>query len=136
MNLLTWLLSRKYRYFNRKVIDVQNSIWEYEFKVNKSRQIREGIRQDRDRAMETSQQIEVALKAEKKGEKKESLEKELATFIDSVKRYEAQMKMIDAQIQGGEDNRSESNPAGIGVLEQIKSLTELKLMYIDYLSRI
>lgn len=111
---------------------MQNSIWEYEFKVTKSRAIREGIRGDRDRAMQSIANIEAGLKTVP-ADKKENLEKELERAKDNVKRHEAQMKMIDDQINGGAS--SETNPAGIGILEQIKSLTELKLMYQDYLSR-
>lgn len=136
MKILKWLTSRKYRYFYRKVIDVQNSIFEYEFKVAKSRQVREGIRQDRDRAVEGTQQIKVAIEGAKDQDQKTKLETEYASMVDTVKRFEAQMGMIDAQIQGGEANRTEVNPAGIGILEQIKSLTELRLMYQDYLTRI
>lgn len=128
-----WLFSRKYHYFNRKVRDVQNSIWEYEFKVTKSRAIREGIRGDRDRAMQSIANMEEGLKtipAEQKG----NLEQELERAKENVTRYEAQMKMIDDQINGGA--QTQENPAGIGILEQIKSLTELKLMYLDYCSKL
>ena len=133
MNYYKWITNRQYRYFSRKVRDVQNSIWEYSFKVSKSRAIREGIRMDRDRAMQAAANVEDALKTAP-ADKKEDLEKSLAGNKENATRYEAQMKMIDDQINGGA--ATQDNPAGIGILEQIKSLTELRLMYIDYLGRI
>lgn len=133
MNILKWLTNAQYRYFYKKINDVQRSIWEYEFKVAKSRQIREGVRTDRDRAMQAIANLEDMLKTAPE-EKKEQLNKDLAANKDNVARYEAQMKMIDDQINGGAV--TDANPAGIGILEQIKSLTELKLMYQDYCSRL
>lgn len=133
MNYYKWVINRQYRYFYRKVGDVQNSIWEYEFKVSKSRAIREGVRMDRDRAVENINNLEIGLKTAPE-DKKEKLEADLAANKENVARYEAQMKMIDDQINGGA--KTQENPAGIGILEQIKSLTELKLMYLDYCSRL
>lgn len=133
MNIYKWLFSSKYRYFYRKVRDVQNSIWEYEFKVAKSRQVREGVRMDRDRATEAANNIDMGLKTAPE-EQKAKLEADLKAMQDNILRYEAQMKMIDDQINGGA--ATEANPAGIGILEQIKSLTELRLMYLDYISRL
>lgn len=133
MSIYKWLTNREYRYFYRKVQDVQNSIWEYTFKVVKSRSVREGVRMDRDSAIESLNNIEGALKTAP-AEEAARLSEKLNAIKENIQRYEAQMKMIDDQINGGLG--TQENPAGIGILEQIKSLTELQLMYKDYLSKI
>jgi len=59
------------------------------------------------------------------------MEKERDTIKDNVSRYESQMKMIDSEIDGGEP--TEYSPSGVGILERIKSLYELKEMYKEYI---
>lgn len=123
------ILNSKYRYFRRKVTDVTHSMWELEFKIAKSRQVREGIRQDRDRAVESVHQITEALKTAKK-EDKEKYEADKVAHEENTKRYEAQMKMIDDEINGG--TPTEGNPSGIGIMERLKSYAELRNMYVEY----
>ncbi len=127
------MFNRKKRFFKKKVNDVQASIWEFEFKVSKSRQVREGVRLDRDRAVEAIARVESAIEGAEK-EKKEGLEKEMAYLNDNVRRYEAQMKMIDDQINGIPANGED--PGEQGILETIKGLVELKSMYQDYITHI
>jgi hypothetical protein len=135
MNILKYILSKKYRFFLEKRYAVQATIWEMEFKVNKSRQVREGIRLDRDKTVENINQLEATLKVPgKKEEEIKKLESELAMHKSNKERFEKQINMIDAQINGGQ--QSEDNPAGIGILEQMRSLVELQGMYDDYMSRI
>ena len=129
------IFNKKYRFFKKKAQDVQYTIWDLDFKIAKSREVREGVRQDRDRAIEGINQIDNVLPSITiKPEEKESLEKDKATLQENVTRYEAQMKMIDDQINGGVP--SEDNPAGIGIMERIKSLTELREMIKQYMRRI
>src|SRR4051812_46467582 len=94
------IFDAKYRFFKKKISDVQKTIWEREFKVTKSRQVREGVRQDRDRAIEAVHQITEAIKTNKDVATREVAEKEKGALEDNVKRYEAQMAMIDKQING------------------------------------
>lgn len=130
MNIFKWLTSRKYRIFTKKIKDVEVSLWEYEFKVAKSRQVREGVRQDRDRALENAKRLEVALAGVKDEAEKEKMTSSIVTHAENAKRYEAQMKMIDEQISGVP--ASEGNPGQEGIIGIMASLTELKKMYIDY----
>ena len=127
MNILKQLTNPKYKLFTRKIRDVQLSIWEQEFKVAKSRQVREGVRQDRDRAVNAVLNLDASVKD--KAQEKELAEQK-ATLQDNIKRYEAQMKMIDDQINGvpakGED------PGIQGIMENIASLVELKGMFKSY----
>jgi len=113
MNIIKWATSRKYRLFQKKIKDVTASLWELDFKISKARAMREESRQARDRAVE-------AAKVAPEDKKKEAEEQ--------VKGYEAQMALIDGQINGnGEDK---------GLLEYMEGLADLRSMYKDYSSKI
>lgn len=130
MNIIKWATNRKYRLFAKKIKNVQMTIWEFDFKVMKSQQIREGVRQDRERAVEALQQVEAQLKAAPTPE----LEAQKKGFLDNIARYEKQMQMIDRQVQGF--NGSETEEPVVGILEEIGSLSELREMYKQYLTTI
>lgn len=134
MNIIKHITNRKYRFFARKVKDVTASIWEYEFKVAKSRQVREGVRQDRDRSLEAVAQIQARIGGSTDPEEMKALEMEKAVHEDNAKRYEAQMRMIDEQINGTPVNGEDAGTQGI--MDTIAGLAELRLMYQDYLKRI
>ncbi len=125
-----WPESKK-TFFKRKVLSVTKQIWDYEFKVEKTLQIREGIRQDRDRVLDAKHKLEAALKATPDDKDKIG---EFEKVVDTIKRYEAQMKMLDDQIAGGVP--TEDNPAGQGINEIISSLAELRRMYSDYINKL
>lgn len=134
MNVYKWLTSRKYRFFHRKLKGVQAAIWEHEFKVTKARQLRESIRRDRDQSIATVANIDGALKTEKETEKLKVLEADKVKLLDNARRFEAQMKMIDEQISGVP--ASGENPGENGIIDTIKSYSELREMYKDYLTKI
>ena len=141
MNIIKYITNKKYRFFVGKISNVEKSIWELDFKISKSRQVREGVRQDRDRAVENKNHAQINVDKETDKDKKAELEQQVALNEDNIKRYEAQMKMIDDQIQGvAKQDPSEEYPDGIpavvGILETIASLSELKLMYKEFLKQI
>jgi predicted nucleic acid-binding Zn-ribbon protein len=125
------MFNPKKRLFKKKIKDVQNSIWEFEFKVSKSRQVREGIRQDRDRQLEAAERVAATLKGEEDKAKIEALTKELTIFTENAKRFEQQMQMIDDQIQG--IPAKDDNPGQQGINDTLKSLAELREMYKDHI---
>lgn len=133
MNIIKYLTSWKYRLFTKKIQGVEVAIAEADFKIAKSRQLREEIRRDRDRSVEAMQQISVALKNDKV-ENKEALEKDGVATEGNIRRYEAQMKMIDDQISGVPANGE--NPGEAGIVDTLKSYVELKKMFIDYRSKL
>lgn len=118
----------KTQFFKKKIDRVQYETWEVEFKLAKSRQIREGVRQDRDRAIEALGNIETALKTAPEDKK---LLDEQSAFQDNIKRYEAQMEMLDKQVNGFQGD--ETHEPIIGLIEQLASLAELKSMYKSYI---
>jgi len=130
MNIIKYAFNRKYRFFYDKYTKVEKSIWEHDFKILKSRQIREGVRQDRDREVENRNILETKLPKETDEKVKESLAEQLKVSTEKITRYEAQMKMVDAQINGVKPN--DDNTGVVGVLETIESLSELRKMYREY----
>lgn len=128
------MFNTKKKFFKSKITDVDRYIWDLEFKIEKSRQIREGIRLDRNRALESVVQLDTQLKNTTDEKEKEGLEKQKQELVDKANRYESQMKMIDNEINGGQP--TEDNPAGIGIMEKIKSFIELREMYKDYIKKI
>lgn len=131
--MLKKLFNKKYRFFSGKVFDVTRSIWEYEFKIAKTLQVREGIRQDRDRAIEAIIQIDARLKGSKDKKEKDVLTKELDGMKENVRRYEAQMTMLDNQVNGVKAEGN--NPGEQGLNDTIASLAELREMYKSYLKQ-
>lgn len=134
MKVLKYLTSKKYRFFAKKVRDVQYNIWDLDFKVAKSRQVREGVRQDRDRCIEAVQNIETKIKEAKEGDDIQKLTAERDGIADNARRFEAQMKMIDDQIQGVPAEGT--NPGQQGINDTIRSLAELRNMYREHMAQI
>lgn len=126
--------TKKQKLFLRKIDDVQIAIWELDFKIAKSRMIREGVRQDRERAIEGIQRVDTALAVETTEERKKALEAEKVRLEENVGRFEKQMAMVDKQINGFLGNETEE-PV-IGMVEQIASYAELREMYKEHLNTI
>lgn len=125
MNLIKYVSSKKYRFFQKKVTDVQYSMWDLDFKISKARHMREESRMMRDRAMEVLQ----GLKANPKPD-----EAKIAEMESHVKGYEAQMSLIDSQIQGTPANEEET--AQTGLVDAVAGLANLRELYKDYLKQI
>ncbi len=140
VNAFKYLFNSRYRFFIKKIRSVQRTIWDNEFKIAKTRQVREGVRQDRDKTVEALQQIEVMLKSHEEGkavlvdEVLAKIKEDQAKIADDKQRYERQMIMLDREIYGapaqGED------PGQQGVVDTLKALTELREMYSDYANKL
>ncbi len=122
----------KKSYFKAKLKTLTRQMWELEFKIDKTLQVREGIRQDRDKILDAQHKIEAALKANPTDE---ALLKEKAMIDDNILRYERQMKMLDDEIHGVQATSVEE-PGKEGINDTLATLAELKKMteqYINYL---
>lgn len=121
----------KKSFFKREMTRVKKQIWDTEFKIEKTLQIREGIRRDRDGLVDQRHKLEAAFKATPNDKQ---IEADLKEVNDTISRYERQMKMLDNQIQGvpaeGED------PGENGLNDTIASLSELKMMYEQYIAKL
>ncbi len=127
------MFNKKKRFFNKKIGDVTKSIWELDFKVAQSAQVREGVRRDRDQQLDRLAQLEAQVKGADKKDK-EAITAQIEETKANATRFEAQMKMIDDQINGVK--ASQESDGQVGILETISSLAELREMYKDYVSKI
>lgn len=133
MHIFKWLFNKKYRFFQKKVSDVQKSLWELEFKVAKARAMREESRQGRDRTVEQVGNLTKTLNALTPEEKEQAvtLQTEIDNATAAIKSYEAQMQMVDDQVNGlrGEEPIT-------GLLEHMDGLANLRELYKEHLSKI
>ena len=127
--------NKKKAHFVQKLVAVERTIWDLEFKIAKSRQVREGVRQDRERALQGIEAISAQLNGTVSTEEKEKMETEKANMVDMATRFEKQMQMIDTEING--QAPTEDMPQGVqGIMEQIAGFVSLKEMYTDYIKTI
>ena len=123
------MFNKKLKHFKQKLANVDKALWDLEFKREKSAQVREEIRLKRDRLVET--QNHIAQQVKKDGD---DASKELAKVTDDIKRFEAQINMLDVEIYGKEPTAED--PGQQGINHQIDSLNELKQMVKDYIKTI
>lgn len=125
MNIIKQVTSRKYRFFLKKIKDVQYSMWDLDFKIMKARQIREESRQMRDRQVEALQMAKAAPKPD---------EDALKQLEQNIKGYEAQMDLVDQQIQGVKPTDDE--PGQSGLVDTVAGLANLRELYKEYIKQI
>lgn len=124
MNIIKYITNPRYRFFQKKISDVTKSLWELDFKISKARGMREASRQARDRTADTLHKMKAAPSTP-----------ELVTQIEAgeaeLKGYEAQMQLVDDQVNGteGEDPQK-------GLMEYMEGLADLKAMYREYSSKL
>jgi len=121
MNLYKHITNPKYRFFHRKIADVTRSMWELDFKIAKARSMREESRRARDNAVEMLSNLKKMPESEEQKKKVEEQE-------NRVKGFEAQMALIDSQINGSEEQT--------GLMQHLDGLADLKAMYRDYVTKI
>lgn len=123
------MISKK-QFFKEKLEGTEKAIWEQEYKIVKAKQLREEVRQDRDRFKEQEAKLTVLLK-EAKGKDAQTFSEELDKIKVEVKKYEAQMQMVDDQING--IPAQGDNPGEDGILDLMAVLTKRKESLKDYI---
>lgn len=124
------MFNKKKSFFDKKIKQVQNALWDLEFKLFKVRDLREERRKQHDRTVEAIDALEAKLKAENTEEVKVTLTAQL----DESKKYHEQllnqMKALDDEVNGipATETTEEYN----GVLKQIEAHRELIEMYTEY----
>lgn len=126
----------KRSHFKGKLKATREMRWDLEFKVFKTRELREGVREDYDNSKAKLFQLEKQRDAIPAGSKeREPIQKQVDILAEDCKRYEGHMKTLDVEISGA--NPGEEYPEGaIGAVDQIQSLQELEKMLIDYIATI
>jgi hypothetical protein len=108
--------------------------WDLEFKIFKTREIRDDVRAQYDNAKAMAYNLDKQLEAIEAGApEREELQKQLDMLNADASRYEGQMRMLDREVNG---SKPEDEEGVIGILEQIESLRELEKMLGDYIQEI
>ena len=128
----------KKEHFKGKLHATRSMIWDLQFKVFKTREVREGIRQEYDYLQSQLQNINLKIEAgpgdgdvgefNRLADQKELMERDAARFL-------AQMKHLDLEVEG--ERPSKDNPEGHeGITMQIDSLRELEIMLKDWIKEV
>ena len=127
-------VSRK-QHFKQKLAGVGKMIWDLDFKVFKTREIREDVRREYDqqkaRLSTLEEQIKNWPKDKDEGDRKR-LEDQVVLINRDIQRFEAQLKQLDLEVSGANPNNE--YPDGVqGINHQIDSLQELKVMLKEWI---
>jgi hypothetical protein len=130
--------SSKAEHFKAKLKQTRILIWDLQFKVFKTREIREDIRQEYDyvkaRIENLKNQI-ATFPADKDPGDKARLEDDKVRAEGDEARFLKQMEELDLEIEGSKPTAE--YPNGVeGVTHQIDSLRELDKMLVDYLKEL
>lgn len=139
LDLFRWFqgkrLDSKKAHFKNKLLGTYRLIWDLEFKVFKTKEIREGIRQEYDNMSSRIASLEDQIKnwpSDKDQGEKARLEDQKVIAARDRDRFQHQMASLDAEVHGLKP--SNENPNGmVGILEQIDSLRELAGMLKDHI---
>lgn len=123
----------KKRQFEEKIKQVQATIWDLQFKLHKTAEIREDVRKEYDQA-----QAQLHSLKERKDESKEAkaqTQKEIEFYEGAANRFKAQLENLDIEMHGL--TATPENPEGYtGIQQQIESYEELKAMLSNYVRRL
>lgn len=134
------MFNKKKTYFQQKLSGVQKAIWDFEFKREKIRMIREEIRQEYDNQKSRLSVLETQIKAQTENS---TMEKGEIVRLDDRKvllerdtdRFRKQMEGLDLEISGCKP--SEEHRDGVqGINGQIEALRELAEMLKSYIKSI
>ena len=126
-------------YFKEKLVGVRKMIWDWEFKREKTRMIREEIRVEYDSLKSRLELLESQIKAQKDKPTMEKgdiarLDDQKVVMTRDMERYKEQMKNLDAEINGS--TKTNDFPEGVqGISQTIDSLNELVVMISEYIKR-
>jgi hypothetical protein len=125
-------------HMNRRLQGTRETIWDLQFKVFKTREIREEIRQEYDMTKSRLAVLEdqiAKFPADKDQGDKARLEDDKIRATNDANRYLAQMKELDLEVEGSK--KTNEYPDGVnGITHNIDSLRELETMISDYVKTI
>lgn len=134
------MFNKKKKYFKEKLDAVEKTIWDLEFKREKTRSIREEVRVEYDTTKARLELINNQIKDQK--EKPTMSEGDIKRLDDDkvrierdLTRYESQMKSMDLEVTGSQPT-SELPDGHIGIDHQLESLRELKGMIKEYITKL
>lgn len=128
----------KKAHYKQRLASTNKMIWDLEFKISKTKMIREDIREEYDsmnaRKATVENQLKNWPKKQEEGERKR-LEDQLVLIERDLTRFKAQMEALDNEVYGAK--KSNENPDGIrGITQDIESYRELIEMLKDHIKSI
>ena len=131
--ILTHKKHTKKDHFKQKLRGVEKMAWDLEFKLFKTREIREGIRKlysdNKARLLDLDEKLK---DWKEKPEDKPAAEDRKALLTRDLERMESQLKQLDIEIQG--TRPTNEYPEGYpGVSGEIDSMVELKGMLENHI---
>lgn len=127
--------NEKLQYFKDKLKSVQKMTWDLEFKLFKTKELREEVRKQYDRVKETvdALNIEIQKRVDQKDKQETllALEEKKKPAVNDLKNLTEQLGAFDQEIEG-----TQLNPDGTpSIQSQLDGLYELKLMLNDYIKK-
>lgn len=131
----------KKAHFKNKLEGTKRTLWDFEFKTFKTRELREDIRQEYDfmKSRITTLQQQISQVEAKNGEKRDKwsdeekhLDDQLELATNDLNRLEDQIKALDLEINGSK--ATNQYPDGVqGLNSQIDALREVTELIRDYI---
>lgn len=136
--ILSYTPANKKDYYKQRLDAVERQIWDLEFKIFKSKEIREDVRKEFDSTKSRIESLKTQVKNWPKdrpeGDKKR-VEDDISRAERDLQRYEAQLRQIDLEIEGSKPT-NEYPDGVIGAIHNIDSLNELKKMLQDFIKEL
>ena len=126
----------KKAHFKQKLDGVKRMICDMEFKVFKTKEIREGVRKEYDHMSARIDALKTQISNfEGKEEDKKTIEDQKTISERDAEKIKNQLLSLDVEIYG--QKPTNDNPEGIsGITEQIGSLRELHQMLKDWIAKL
>ena len=131
--------NEKKKYFAKKIDAVRKSIWDLEFKRDKTLTIKEEVRQTYDNTKSKIASIESQIELLKDDKSKKgdvaNMKDDITRLQQDAERYEAQMVQLEMEVFGAKP--SAENPQGVqGINHTIDAYQELLVMLQEYSKKI
>lgn len=126
----------KKQHFENKLAGVQRMIYDLEFKIFKTKEIREGVRAEYDQMMARIDALDTQLKNPSLSkEDKGAIEDNKVRVERDVQRLKNQIASLDVEIHG--QRQTNETPDGIaGIEDEIGALRELQGMLKDWIAKL
>lgn len=127
----------KKNYFKQRLQGTERLVWDLEFKMFKTREIREDIRKEYAQMKARLFTVEEQIKnfpADKDQADKARLEDQKVLLDKDTLRFQAQIEQLDIEVEGTKP--TEKYPDGVdGIVQQIGSLKEVQTMLKDWIKK-
>lgn len=127
------IINERKWYLKKVMHSVEQAMWVEEFKIYSAAQIREGVRQDRDRQLDAQVNATKALAEEKDKERIAVITDDLKAIAENIARYDAQLNMIDREINGAPSDPTTGDPGEQGHNDNLAMLAARRDLYKEYL---